>query len=73
MNVSRSRRTAGSAFSHIISDALVWVVNTWHSAGRDLGRGDGRCHALGDLVAAAALRLDVDFGLNHGRSVYPRA
>ncbi len=31
MNVSRSRRTSGSAFSQIISDALVWVVNTWQS------------------------------------------
>jgi len=28
MNVSRSRRTSGSAFSQIISDALVCVVKT---------------------------------------------
>lgn len=31
MNVSRSRRTSGSAFSQSIKDALVCVTNTWQS------------------------------------------
>ena len=65
MNVSRSRRTSGSAFSQIISDALVCVVNTWQSPVATRAARTASATRVGDLVGAAAARLELDLGLKH--------
>ena len=61
MNASRSRRTSGSAFSLMISEALVWCTNTVHSPRVDARAADDRAAArLGQSYVPRPRVLDLD-------------